>query len=194
MCGRYYINPEMFKELRQIIHFVQTDPMLYGDIFPSQKTLILAEQEGKLTPFYARWGIPGKEKTSLIINARAESLRDRPMFRENFSKRRCLVPASGFYEWNSQKEKITFSQTSCNVMFMAGIYGKYNNQDTFAIITTQANASVASTHNRMPLIIKQEDIPDWIHSSQRSSQLLNSIPPLLEHTAEYEQQTLQFYL
>lgn len=192
MCGRYYINQEMFRELEQILHLVKPDYLSSGDIFPSQRAMILIGQEGALAPHDAWWGIPGKEKQNLILHARAESLRDRPMFRENFARRRCLIPASGFYEWNSQREKAVFSHASHKIIFMAGIYGKYYNRDAFVVITTQANASAAPVHDRMPLIIRPEEISDWISNRPKSEEILNHIPPLLECSIEYEQQTLQF--
>ena len=102
-----------------------------------------------------QWGFPGFQGKGLLINARAEAILDKKTFRESVLHRRCVIPARHFYEWSKNKEKYTFqSPKQDDTLFMAGCYQIYNGQNRFVILTTQANASVAPVHERMPLLLE----------------------------------------
>lgn len=103
---------------------------------------------------------------------------------------RAAVPVSWFYEWNGNKEKFTFTRAGSRVLFLAGFYGRYEDGDRFVILTTQANASMAPVHSRMPLVLEKEQVREWILDSGKTKELLGQEPPQLERDCEYEQQTL----
>lgn len=126
------------------------------------------------------WGFPKHEGSGLIINARAETLLDKPFFRESALHRRCVIPASGFYEWNRWKEKVTFRRGDSPVLYMAGIYREFH----FVIVTTQANESMAPVHDRMPLILDEEEAAAWLCDDASLSRILKKVPPLLEKSQE----------
>ena len=161
-----------------------------GDVFPSQNAMILKGEGNHLAAEQMRWGFPGFEKGKLLINARAETALERPTFRESVQDRRCIIPARGFYEWNKSKEKFTFERKETPVLFMAGCYNRYEGQERFVILTTDANSSVAPVHNRMPLILEPEELGDWVLDDQATESLLHKTPVLLEQRAEYEQMRL----
>lgn len=112
------------------------------------------------------------------------------MFREGVEHRRVVVPATWFYEWNRNKEKNIFYRKEQPVIFMAGIYNRYQGEDRFVILTTEANASMSPVHNRMPLILESEEIADWIFEKEKTEQLLHKVPCLLERRTEFEQLSL----
>lgn len=192
MCGRYYVDDETAREIEKLVRDLDRKLQIErtGDVFPAQNATIIKGQEHHLAAEQMRWGFPGFEKGKLLINARAESALERPMFRESVQGRRCIIPARGFYEWNKSKEKFTFERKETPVLFMAGCYNRYEDQVRYVILTTEANPSVAPVHNRMPLILEPEELKDWVLDDQATESLLHKTPVLLEQRAEYEQMRL----
>ena len=192
MCGRYYVDDETAREIEKLVRDLDRKLKMErtGDVFPSQNAIILKGEGNHLAAEQMRWGFPGFEKGKLLINARAETALERPTFRESVQDRRCIIPARGFYEWNKSKEKFTFERKETPVLFMAGCYNRYEGQERFVILTTDANSSVAPVHNRMPLILEPEELKDWVLDEQVAESLLHKTPLLLEQRAEYEQMRL----
>ena len=192
MCGRYYVDDETAREIEKLVRDLDRRLKMErtGDVFPSQNAIILKGEGNHLAAEQMRWGFPGFEKGKLLINARAETALERPTFRESVQDRRCIIPARGFYEWNKSKEKFTFERKETPVLFMAGCYNRYEGQERFVILTTDANSSVAPVHNRMPLILEPEELKDWVLDDQATESLLHKTPVLLEQRAEYEQMRL----
>ncbi|HIY19554.1 MAG TPA: SOS response-associated peptidase [Candidatus Blautia avistercoris] len=192
MCGRYYVDDETAREIEKLVRDLDRKLKMErtGDVFPSQNAMILKGEGNHLAAEQMRWGFPGFEKGKLLINARAETALERPTFRESVQDRRCIIPARGFYEWNKSKEKFTFERKETPVLFMAGCYNRYEGQERFVILTTDANSSVAPVHNRMPLILEPEELGDWVLDDQATESLLHKTPVLLEQRAEYEQMRL----
>ena len=116
------------------------------------------------------------------------------MFRESVLRRRVVIPASGFYEWNRQKEKVTFTSalTEQPILYMAGFYNRYEDTDRFVILTTVANDSIADVHERMPLLLRQQEVEEWLRDEYMLESFLNSTPHGLKRKMEYQQQSLFF--
>jgi len=179
MCGRFAqaIPVSTLKIFFDIQKILSHTPPSYN-ITPSHEILtITAEKERTLRTM--TWGfIPGwgREKTAPfkpLINARAETLREKPAFRNSFKHKRCLIIADGFYEWQTQgKEKIPYfiKLTSGDPMAFAGIYERYIPEKggeilTCAIITTAAGNCLEQIHNRMPVIIPKKNINIWLDTT-----------------------------
>lgn len=192
MCGRYYVDDETAREIEKLVRELDRKLQIErtGDVFPSQNAMILKGEGNHLAAEQMKWGFPGFEKGKLLINARAETALERPTFRESVQDRRCIIPARGFYEWNKSKEKFTFERKETPVLFMAGCYNRYEGQERFVILTTEANPSVAPVHNRMPLLLEPEELKDWVLDDLAIEFLLHKAPVLLEQRAEYEQMRL----
>ena len=136
------------------------------------------------------WGFPRFDGKGLLINARAESATERKTFRDSVQHRRCIIPAKGFYEWDKSKVKFSYERYDAPLLFMAGCYNKYQDQERFVILTTEANPSVSPVHDRMPLILEQEELEDWVLDDRATEYLLHKTPVLLKAHAEYEQMSL----
>lgn len=193
MCGRYYIDDKLVKEIEKLVPDVKnklSHSVGPTDIFPSQSAIVLHNQNGNLSAAEMKWGFPRYGTKELLINARAETLQERPTFKESAKSRRCIIPSRGFYEWNYQKEKIAFTHKNHSILYMAGIYNIFENELCFTIITTKANASVQSTHTRMPLVLEPHELESWIFDSEFTSYILNGTPVLLQANSEYQQQSL----
>ena len=161
-----------------------------GAVFPSQKATVIMGREHHLEAEQMLWGFPRFEGRGLLINARAETAAERRTFRESVLHRRCVIPAKGFWEWNKSKEKFSFERPDAQVMFMAGCYDCFDGQERFVILTTEANSSVKPVHDRMPLILEQNELEDWVTDDGAAEYFMHKTPVLLEREAEYEQMSL----
>lgn len=207
MCGRFYVDEETAREIEKVIRNVdlQIRKMHTGDIYPSQPAGILARHSmwdkqpaanlpGSNPPVLEleemQWGFPQYQKKGLLINARAETALERKTFRDSVLHRRCVIPAKHFYEWDSDKNKVTFFRQDAPVVYMAGFYSRFQDGDRFMILTTQANGSVSPVHGRMPLVLEAGELEGWILDDQFMEYVLHKIPPELGREQEYEQQSL----
>ena len=111
---------------------------------------------------------------------RAETAEERPMFRDGVAARRCVVPATGFYEWDADKRRYLFCMPARTELYMAALYGVFGGEARYCILTTQANASVAPVHHRMPLVLRAQEVRPWLEDEQTARRLLHETPPELE--------------
>ncbi len=193
MCGRYYVSDDTAREIEKIVRNLDRKLAVCrsGDVSPSTMATVLVQPENSLAAADMKWGFPGYEGKSLLINARAESALEKRTFRESMRRRRCVIPASRFYEWNQKKEKFTFRRADhVPLLFMAGCYNLYDGKNRFVILTTQANASMASVHDRMPLILERSEMESWLTDDGCVETLLKKKPIALVCSTEYEQMSL----
>ncbi len=199
MCGRYYVDDDTAREVETLVRQVDDkmretmickEGIVAKDIHPMETAFILTSSGSGLECKCQRWGFPGFQKGQVIINARCESAMEKPMFREAVLHRRAVIPAAGFYEWDHSKQKHTFCREGRSTLFMAGCYRRYEDGDRFVILTTRANASMEPVHDRMPLILEQEEVAEWLLKDGAVEGLLRKSPPLLERRTEYEQMSL----
>lgn len=106
---------------------------------------------------------------------------------QRMRNRRCAIPAKVFYEWDRQKHLTTFSLPDQSLIWMAGIYDL---EYRFSVLTTAANESVGKIHDRMPLILKREDLRQWLFDFDAVQDLLEKKMPALRHRQDYEQTSL----
>ena len=189
MCGRYYVDENTAREIEKIAGKIDQEQSIRysGDICPSGNGMVLRMQDQKIQAVAMLWGFPGYGGKGLIINARAENVFERRAFRESAQHRRCVIPAKGFYEWNLNREKYSFERDDSPVLWMAGFYDRFRDQDRFVILTTAANASVSPVHDRMPLLLEGEELEDWIFDSKAAEHILHKAPAPLRASAEYTQ-------
>jgi len=197
MCGRYVI--EDFEELSERLTNVPINilfPLFPSwNAAPSQILPVLVEAEdeeswqvkGMSWGLVPRWAKPGERPKVTPINARAESLTEKPMFRSLVKRRRCVVPANGFYEWQrtgqgkeSGKQPFYIHLKDEPMMFLAGLYDEATGKDgqpfeSYTIITTTANEAMAHLHDRMPVILPREDLEHWLSRSETEFEPLQSL-------------------
>lgn len=121
----------------------------------------------------------GARRGGLMINARAETICEKPMFRRSIAAQRCVIPATSFYEWDAARHEYQFELPG-EPLYLAGIYDNVDGANRFVILTTAPNASMWDIHDRMPLILRREQIRPWLTDPEAALQLLTSTPPLLE--------------
>lgn len=195
MCGRFTLlvsSDQLSKALNvEIKGFNQP----HYNIAPSQKIPIVyydEESERREAPL-AEWGlVPAWAKepmaqTSRFINARAETVLEKPSFKKPFLTQRCLIPASGFYEWapasapKMPKQPYYFSASDQNLFCFAGLWEMTNFKErqqmllTFTIITTDANQFMKPYHDRMPVILSPKDYALWLGEKEGTENVLQDL-------------------
>jgi len=175
MCGRYSLTatPE---DVQALFGYIG-QPNFPGryNIAPTQPVATVLQAHGQRRFQLVRWGlIPSWVKDpasfTLLINARAETAAEKPSFRNAMKNHRCLVPASGFYEWRRTpdgKQPYYISPADGGLMAIAGLWETWSDpdggdMDTGAMLTTQSNRMMSEIHHRMPVILKPEAFDAWL--------------------------------
>jgi putative SOS response-associated peptidase YedK len=184
MCGRYAITtaPEAMRQLFQ--YKEQPDFPLRYNVAPSQPIPVVRLWEGERQFVLMRWGlIPAFVKDpktiSLLFNARGETVNDRPAFRNAMKRRRCLIPADGFYEWKrdgASNRPYFVRKSGGGPIAFAGLWETWigpngEELDTAAIVTTDASARIRSIHHRMPVILDPEAWDMWLDTARVDEQM-----------------------
>ncbi len=176
MCGRFALtrSPEELTRVFGLAECQEVAPR--ANIAPATAIAVVRRSPaGAPVLHLLRWGLvphwsQDPTRSARPINARSETVRVKPAFREAFLKRRCLIPADGFYEWQTQgrtKQPFYFSDPHGQVLALAGLWEAWRTPDggllrTCCILTTAANARVAPVHERMPLILAAQSWATWL--------------------------------
>lgn len=174
MCGRFYVDDEMLNEIHKICRKIDENyHHRSGDIRPSEKALIIKKDiDSELCAMSGIWGYQLKERKQLLINARVETIHLKPIFRDDYRHHRCVIPISGFYEWNQEKVQYRCKpMQNQKILYLAGIYSEEDEGSRFTIITTQANKIMKTVHERMPVVIPEKNLSDWLTYLKTSSKL-----------------------
>jgi len=194
MCGRFTLTLDDLHALAESLG-VPLDSLPAGwvakfNIAPTDLHFIVHQQREDRVAQVARWGLVNASATdnkraAQQINARAETLARRPAYRAAFESRRCVVPADGFYEWSGPKQARQphwFHPPRGGLLLLAGLYETWraapdHAEVTFTIITTTANAVVASIHDRMPVILNDEQADTWLYARSEPATLQRLLAP-----------------
>ncbi len=185
MCGRFTLtqSPDAIAQAFGIE--VPNFPPRYN-IAPSQPVGVVVPPAGQQKRQFRlmQWGlIPSWAKDpsigSKLINARSETVHEKPSFRSAFKHRRCLIAADGFYEWqktgNGRKQPFYFSMKDRVVFAFAGLWESWQDIETCTILTTSANELLKPIHERMPVIVKPEDYGVWLDPTVQQADILSPI-------------------
>ncbi|MCI8471822.1 MAG: SOS response-associated peptidase [Clostridiales bacterium] len=187
MCGRYSLFDDQDNaEIRQIIAEVNKrypdQPIRTGEIFPTNTVPVLTVDGSEIIPKPLVWGFPKYTGSSVIINARAETAEEKNTFRQSLFTGRCIVPSTGFYEWDAQKKKYLFRLPDEQTLYMAGISKEYDGIRRYVILTTAANDSTKDVHHRMPVILPREKLQMWMSDADAAIDYLHGEMPQLVRT------------
>ena len=187
MCGRYYFSADDTDDrVAAILRMLERDhPGQYktGEILPGDAAPAVIHREGRLVPIPAVFGFPGFQGKKLLLNARSETASEKKTFAESLRTRRVVLPASGFYEWDREKVKYYFSVEKQPVIYLGGLYQFAEGRCRFVILTRAANESMAETHDRMPVILRAEEVRPYLTDRDAAMALLASPAPALERKA-----------
>lgn len=189
MCCRYLL--EESPELRPIIEEMNRSPVagrLFprealrsgGEVRPSDVAPVLApDRSGRRTVFPMKWGFRAK---TLIVNARAETAAERPLFRESWQSRRCAVPSSCYFEWEHPASpdgrrktgtKYRLQEKDAPLTWLCGLYRMEEGIPCFVVLTRAPGENIRFIHDRMPLILPESAVEEWIRPETRPEDLLS---------------------
>ena len=190
MCCRYYIDPDSEVEpyiraaehspLKERLERELSKPMLTsGEVRPTDLVPVIAPDKSRIpTVFTMVWGFHLPDSKVPIINARVETAREKVTFRESWENRRCVIPASYYFEWEhlttasgkkKTGEKFRIQPEGSSIVFFAGLYRieeiKGVKVPVFTILTTEAAEEIRFIHYRMPVMLAEDDADRWVGMS-----------------------------
>ena len=191
MCGRFALfgNGSFGYES---LYLPDPPPFESYNIAPTQNILAIraSPETGRVEYALLHWGlVPFWSKTAKtpypLINARAEGIEKKPSFRSPFKHRRCIIPASGFFEWrliDAGKQPYFIRPIDGGYFGLAGLWDRWQGEDggvvdSCSIITTEANGLMREIHDRMPAILKVQDVEAWLESGSEQSDVLEMLVP-----------------
>ncbi len=180
MCGRFNFpkesNDRMLKAVLEDLE-QRNIQVKTGDVFPGDVAAVIASNR-KLEPqaFAMEWGykMPDGKR---MFNARSETAADKAMFADGMRQRRCLIPAAHYYEWQKTPEgkvKYEIAPKGMDGFFLAGIYRLENGVPVFSVLTKEPVESISFIHSRMPVILPQIVMADWLNPKYRGEDILSA--------------------
>jgi putative SOS response-associated peptidase YedK len=205
VCGRFglFVAPEVLEEYFELADFApELAPPARYNLTPGQAVAVVRAHEGRRRLDALQWGlIPFWAKDATIgrrlVNARLDSVATKPAFREAWTRRRCLIPASGFYEWSEpvggRKRPHFIRPGDEPLLALAGLWERWRTPsgdklETCVIVTTDASAQLAQVHDRMPLLIPRDAHALWLDA--RSS--VEDVAKLVERAPKLTVQPVGF--
>ncbi len=192
MCGRYTLTKSsktIESHFRPVRMSLKYSPSF--NIAPSQISMVVTQSSEGLQLTGMKWGlIPSWSKDpqmgNKLINARSETLHEKPSFRESFKNQRCLIPADGFIEWKGKHPHYIRPKTQ-GLFAFAGLWSTWDSGDdplnTYTIITTEANKTLSPLHSRMPVILHPGNYEEWL--TAESNTLSSLLTPCPDTDLEY---------
>jgi putative SOS response-associated peptidase YedK len=187
MCGRFAQKSPAKKVAKQF-KVEEVPPLVERyNVAPTQAVLAVREASDGREATFLKWGLvphwaKDPEIGNRLINARAETVTEKPSFREAFARRRCLVPLDGFYEWSrrgDRKRPFYFHLRDGEPFAVAGLWESWGGDggplETCTLLTTEANELLAPYHDRMPVILRPEDYDLWLDPNVRRAEQLRPL-------------------
>ena len=207
MCCRFYTDDTTKKDIISLVSAYdrKINWLREGDVHPGDPATVITAGGAALYAMDMRW--------SEIFNARSETVQTKKMFAESYEKRRCVIPARHFYEWDREKNRVQFTVEGERSVYLAGIYMPASHGSTaltshgstcgaamkevddsaegavmeFTLLTASPGESMKPVHDRQPLVLREDEICDWILDSGRAAELLEKPPVEFSLYREYEQ-------
>lgn len=208
MCGRFALSATT-KDIEKLIPNIEFDGSICQsqNITPSQLISIITNSD-KMILSSAIWGLlpswsKDKKVSAKMFNARAETINEKVSFKNQFKNKRCLIPASSFYEWNklspnNKKQAYRISAQNQKLIFFGGIWDVWKDENdeyvkSATIITTQANDQISKIHDRMPLILDNFSMGKWLNDDEDIGELNKMLCPYQKDQLQIEELEPNFF-
>lgn len=181
MCGRFLFDADFDEVYNKLMVYERDYVIQKRDFRPSDQVPVVFHKENGNVIQPMKWGVKGFPEDKLLINARRESLLEKPRYRQMIENR-CVIPATSFYEPETRgKEKIMHTFGNGKIIYLAGLYEKEETVNRVTIITMAATSAVKPFHDRMPVSLEDSDLIDWLQGSKEVA-----YGKLLRQEATYE--------
>lgn len=199
MCGRLDLNDTRIEINRVFNTKIELDFPARYNIAPTQPVLTVVDQPSGRDGVLMRWGlvphwVKDPRDFTLLINARVETILEKPAFRSSIKNQRCVVPASGYYEWlrsGDEKQPFHITKSDGDMLALAGIYATWEGPngeeiDSMAILTQEATGDLAKIHHRTPVHLNQEQMDLWLDNKRvTGKEALTLVEPLEKAGMKY---------
>ena len=188
MCARYPTPADVDRLLTQFELKRLPDYLPQTNVAPTDAAPVIVAHDEKRELRYMHWGLlphwaKDTRAAARMINARVETVFEKPAYSRYIKRNRCIVPAMGFFEWNETKEPFLIRLKSGSLMGFAAIWNRWHDPiepehviETYSVITTDANSLVAKVHDRMPVIVPQQHYDDWLNREiQEPAEIVNML-------------------
>ena len=200
MCYRFYIDlffkKKFNKELSDKGILIPdgdfTTLIKPRDVHPSETALVVANLDRTTTATPMAWGFSNPIQKGLLANARSETIREKPTFRESALLRRCAIPASGFYEWDVNKARFRFFRNDEELLWLAGIFRQENGMKRFTVLTREAAGVMIPIHPRMPVTLTSNEIDLWIKDENFMDDIFRKEPKYIIREQDAGQISMDF--
>ena len=188
MCTRFYIerSSDDYKEHPALINrfygIYSKGVITSGEVRPTDVVPVIApDKKGARSTFPMKWGFTLPKSNQPLVNARVETASTKPTFKDSWERRRCIIPAAWYYEWEHFKsadgriktgDKYVIQPASSDITCLCGLYRIEGDIPVFTVLTTTPTKELSRIHDRMPLILPKEYIDDWIDPGSKADDLL----------------------
>ena len=194
MCTRFYIEKEnatladiaqaatRSSLTRQFLVKIAKPMLTSGEIRPTDLVPVIApNRNGEKAVFPMKWGFTINEKAAPLVNARVETAAQKPTFKESWERRRCIIPASWYFEWMHYRttdvktktgDKYLIQPKGAEITWLCGLYRFEDGLPVFTVLTREPGQELAKIHDRMPLILPNEKVEAWIRPDSEPEKLI----------------------
>jgi putative SOS response-associated peptidase YedK len=181
MCGRFTSTASPEELMRHFGVTILENLQPRWNVAPGQSALVIQQSGLHAEVVYAKWGLPpASSKQSFLINARMETVTEKPTFRDAFATRRCLVAATGWYEWSAPRQPWHIQLGDGGLMAFAGLLFTRGGRPHFVVMTSAAEGELKSIHHRQPLVLPRNSWHGWLtNDGKMAEQYLQAAPTSL---------------
>ena len=164
MCGRFSLASNLEELNNEFSSEMSSNFPAKYNISPGQNSIVISLMKNNFYINQIQWGFKIPKLGKLVINARSETINDKPLFKNLLRQNRCLIPANSWFEWNKEKKPYLIKHRKKDIIAFAGLHRVEKNQErSFIIITAEAEKKLKQIHKRTPLVINKENFFSWLN-------------------------------
>jgi len=177
MCGRFSLSSNLEELKNEFSNEISGNFPAKYNISPGQNSVVISLKKNNLYLNQIQWGFKVPKLSKLVINARSETIIEKPLFKNLLFQNRCLIPANSWFEWDNEKKPYLIKHKKNDIIAFAGLQRIEENQErSFVIITADAEKDLKKIHNRTPLVINKENFLLWLGNDyQKACNILKPI-------------------
>tara|TARA_B100000085_G_scaffold250590_1_gene247011 strand:- start:227 stop:880 length:654 start_codon:yes stop_codon:yes gene_type:complete len=163
MCGRFSLSSNLEELKNKFSNEISGNFPAKYNISPGQNSVVISLKKNDLYLNQIQWGFKVPKLSKLVINARSETINEKPLFKNLFQQNRCLIPANSWFEWNNENKPYLIKHKKNDIIAFAGLQRLEENKErSFVIITAEAGRNLKTIHKRTPLVINKENFLFWL--------------------------------
>ncbi len=163
MCGRFSLSSNLEELKNKFSNEISGNFPAKYNISPGQNSVVISLKKNDIFLNQIQWGFKVPKLSKLMINARSETINEKPLFKNLFQQNRCLIPANSWFEWNNENKPYLIKHKENDIIAFAGLQRLEENKErSFIIITAEAGRNLKTIHKRTPLVINKENFLFWL--------------------------------